>query len=102
MMFNRGNSCDRAPTCPTVSGVEGADRRLIGVGSGHNDRPIGTDHRLAADYATIIGRGRAPGLPAIGGGAHLQTVARAVVVPLGVAVAIERAGCRVVADDPVL
>ena len=45
---------------------------------------------------------RRPVLATIARRAHLQQVPSAVVVPLGVAVAIERAGRGVVADDPVL
>src|SRR5262249_48268684 len=54
------------------------------------------------DDTGVVGRGRAPGLAAVGRGAHLQEIAGAVIVPLGVAVAVERAGHGVVADDPVL
>src|SRR5207249_11188482 len=48
----------------------------------------------------VLGRG--PGEAAVGGGAHLDAVAVTVVVELGVAVAVVRAGGRVVASGPVL
>ena len=66
--------------------------------------PLGCDDRLTADAGGVAAGvlGRAPGQAAVGGGTHLDAVAVAVVVPLGVAVAVERAGRRVVAGDPVL
>src|SRR5207244_9617572 len=57
---------------------------------------------LAADHAGVVGRGRRPRHTTVGGRAHLEAIARPVVVPLRVAVPVEGARRRVVADDPVL
>ena len=101
-MLDCGDSGSGAPCGTAVSGVKRADRRLIGIGGRHDHRAVGADDRLAADNAVIVGLRSAPSEPAVGGSAHFHPIARAVVVPLGVAVAIERAAGSIVADDPVL
>src|SRR5205814_119782 len=93
---------DSAPAHTAIGGVERADGGFIGVVGRYDDRAIGADDRLAADDAGVVGRGHAPGGAAVGRAAHLHAIAGAIVIPLRVAVAVERAGRCVVADDPVL
>src|SRR5262249_47542000 len=98
-----GGDCgNRAPAHAGIGRVICADRGLVGVGGRHGHGAIGPHDRLAADDAGVVRRRHAPGEAAVGRAAHLHAVARAVVVPFGVAVAVEWAGRGVVADDPVL
>ncbi len=76
----------------------------VKVGITHDDRTIGQHQRLAADTA-ILGRaplGWTPSGAAVARRAHVQQITLAGAVPLGVAVAVERAIRPVVACDPVL
>src|SRR5262249_26605446 len=74
----------------------------IGVVDGDNDSAVRADDRLATDNPRVVCLGCSPGLPAIAGGAHLEEITCAVVVPFSVTVTVEWAAGRVVADNPVL
>ncbi len=80
--------------------------RTIGVLDGHDDRPVGLGHRLAAEAggeARSVHR-RAPRQTAIGRGAHPDKTVGGLagIVPLQVAMAEEWAAGGVVAGNPLL
>ncbi len=103
-MVTDGGHRDRAvPARPTIGGGKGQQRAFAGILDGNNHRAIGLNQRLAADHRGIIGR-RLPGAPGqspIGGSTHLDEIAIAVVVPLGITMAVEGAGRGIIADRPV-
>src|SRR3954454_23915237 len=101
-MTDRRDCGGGAPCCATVGGVERTDGALVRVVYRHDHRSVRAHDRLSADDAGPVGRRGGPGLTTVRRGAHLEQVAGTMVVPLGVAVPVERAGRRVVAGDPVL
>src|SRR6476661_2404770 len=90
-----------APFASTVRGTESPDLRAVEVR--HNDGAIWLYDRLTTQ-AVEAARGFfvAPAETAIAGGAHVQRVAQAVIVPLGIAIPIEGTAGGVVTGDPVL
>src|SRR5208283_1221776 len=71
---------------------------------GHDDGPIGLNHGLTAEPASMVGRGyaRAPGQSAVARGAHQDVAAAVRLIPFRVAVAIVRAAGGVIAGGPIL
>ena len=105
----RRDVCDarrRAPARAAVGRAKGVDVAAPRCKPTHRDdyRSVRLDQRLAADTVQVLGglERRAPGETAVSGRAHLLQVAERGVVELGVAVAVVRAGRRVVTDGPVL
>ena len=103
VVADRGDRGDGAPARAAVGGVERADRGLVGVGGRHDHRAVGPHDRLAADDAGVVGRRRRSRSAAVG-----RACSSRIRLPAPwsshsrVAVAVERAGRGVVADDPVL
>src|SRR5579859_5254536 len=91
MVMERGDGGNGTPARAAIGGVEGTQGGFVGVIIRDDDGAVGANDRLAANDSTAIGCGSAPGQSAIAGGAHLDQVATAVIVPLGVAVAVEGA-----------
>src|SRR6266567_3495373 len=95
-----------APACPAISGGEGHHEKIdtCKAVDRHNHGPAGLHEGLSSDAMRIVARrqGRSPRQSAIAGGAHLDQVTQSIVIKLGVAVAVERAAGRIVADRPVL
>src|SRR6266700_395361 len=91
------------PGLTTIRRPEREDRRLKTVVYGDDDRTIGLHERLSGDDAGMVGSRLCctPLQSTVGGGAHLDTVEFAKVVELGVAVTIEGAAGRIIADRPV-
>src|SRR5438105_2237414 len=101
-MVNRARHADAAaPRRAAIGRDEREDAAFICAGR-HYYPAIGLHDGLPAQTAGRVrrGSGRPPGGTTVGGCAHLDQVARAIVVPFGVAMSVVRAGSISIAGDP--
>lgn len=90
--------------CAAVGRGHGFNLVVEGAGAHGNDRSVRLGERLYREVRRVAGglHGRAKGFASITGDGEVENVARAVVVPLRVAVAVVGAGGTVVAAQPCL
>ena len=90
-----------SPAHASIGGAEYIDASTF---KRYDDGPIRLHDGLAAETTGMVGRGKtwSPGFTAVFRNAHQHIAAAKCLIPLGVAVAIERAGRGVVADGPIL
>src|SRR5260370_27326732 len=100
-----GDNICFAPACTTISGGEGDNEKIDTreAVDRYNHGPVRLHEGLSPDAMRIVACRQccSPVQSAVSGGAHLNQVAQRVVVKLGVAVAVERAADRIIADGPV-
>src|SRR3989442_6987534 len=101
-----GDNICFAPACPTISGGEGDNEKIDTreAVDRYNHGPVRLHEGLSPDAMRIVACRQccSPVQSGGSGGAHLNQVAQRVVVKLGVAVAVERAADRIIADGTVV
>src|ERR1700722_10468167 len=96
--------CNLLALAPTHSAIRGTEHIDTATFKGNNHGPVGLHQRFAAQPAGMIRRCQSlsPRKPAVARYAHQNIAAAVRLIPLGIAIPVERTRGCVVAHGPIL